>query len=308
MTNTSPKVTISIPVYNQEKFVAKAIESALSQDYEHLEINISDDASSDGTWAICEDYKEQPRINIYRNHTNLGRLANYSQLLYQYATGEWVVNLDGDDFFTDKGFISNAIKLIEQTNNVVLYHANFFDIQKFKKFVKKSFSNNCKLLSGTDYVLNRCFVDHFYHLSALYKRTTAIQAGFYSYDCLNSDALSLRTIALFGEVILDSKEVGKWQLTEQSETHKSASQEEINRSQKANEQYEAVLNNHFSQAELLQYHANLSKASRRIELYNSIENRNFVDAKRLLLEKVEFNKFYIRQVVKYLLYKIGLKE
>lgn len=307
MTNSSPKVTISIPVYNQEKFVAKAIESALSQDYEYLEINISDDASSDGTWAICEAYKERPRINIYRNDTNMGRLANYKRLLYQYATGEWVVNLDGDDFFTDKAFIKNAIKLIEQTNNVVLYHANFFDIQKFSKFVKRSFSDSCKLISGRDYVLNRCFVDHFYHLSALYKRDIATQSGFYSYDCLNTDALSLRTIALFGNVIVDSKKVGEWQLTEQSETHKFTSEEEIKKSEKANEQYEAILRNHLSTTELLQYHTNLSKASRRTKLYNSIENRDLVSAKRLLLEKVEFNNFYVRQAVKYLLYKIRIK-
>ncbi len=51
-----PKVSIMIPTYNQQKYIVRAIESALSQDYPNMEIVISDDNSPDETQAIVENY------------------------------------------------------------------------------------------------------------------------------------------------------------------------------------------------------------------------------------------------------------
>ena len=67
-----------MPVYNGERFLRQALDSLLAQDYSNFELNISDNASTDGTAAICEWYcARDPRIRYFRNPTNLGILANW---------------------------------------------------------------------------------------------------------------------------------------------------------------------------------------------------------------------------------------
>ncbi|MGC8706738.1 MAG: glycosyltransferase family 2 protein, partial [Desulfurella sp.] len=88
-----PKVTIAIPAYNQAKYIKQAIDSALNQDYPNLEVIVSDDASLDDTRQIVKEYNDK-RLKYYRNEKNIGRVANHRKLLYEYATGEYVLNLD----------------------------------------------------------------------------------------------------------------------------------------------------------------------------------------------------------------------
>ena len=74
-----PKVSIMIPTYNQQKYILRAIESALSQDYENIEIVIVDDNSPDETQAIVEAYlskKNDTRIRYFRNQENIGIIKN----------------------------------------------------------------------------------------------------------------------------------------------------------------------------------------------------------------------------------------
>ena len=121
-----PKVSIQIPTYNQKVFIVKAIESCLMQDYENLEINIADDNSTDNSYMVIEPFLKDARVNYYKNNQNIGRVKNYRKALYEYATGEWVINLDGDDYFTDSGFVSKAIEDITKDGNehVLVYQAN----------------------------------------------------------------------------------------------------------------------------------------------------------------------------------------
>ena len=52
-------VTIIIPVYNVEKYVRRCIESVLNQDYNHLEIILVDDGSTDSSGEICDEYAKK---------------------------------------------------------------------------------------------------------------------------------------------------------------------------------------------------------------------------------------------------------
>src|ERR1700750_513142 len=110
--NDDPKVTIMIPAYNQANFLPMAIESALAQYYENVEIVVSDDCSTDNTGDLIKKYINDKRVRYFRNEFNCGRVANYKQTLENRTTGKWVVNLDADDYFTDPSFISKAITYI----------------------------------------------------------------------------------------------------------------------------------------------------------------------------------------------------
>ena len=62
----NPKVSIVIPIYNGEDYMEEAIESAVAQSYENLEIILVNDGSKDNTHNICEDYqKKYPKLIKY---------------------------------------------------------------------------------------------------------------------------------------------------------------------------------------------------------------------------------------------------
>jgi glycosyltransferase involved in cell wall biosynthesis len=88
--------------YNCEAFVAAAIESMLSQDYGGpFEIVISDDASSDRTFAVAQDhvagYRGPRRITMTRRQTNSGSKSAHLNEAFSACTGELLVSFDGDD-------------------------------------------------------------------------------------------------------------------------------------------------------------------------------------------------------------------
>ena len=76
----SPKVTVALPVYNGEEFVAQSIKSLLAQDYENKEIVIVDDVSTDKTVEICRYYSDRyEEIPFCVNTRNLGGNGNFRQ-------------------------------------------------------------------------------------------------------------------------------------------------------------------------------------------------------------------------------------
>lgn len=107
--NGCPLVSIGIPTFNREKFIGRAIESALCQDYRNLEIIISDNASTDGTMRICQMYSlRDSRIKYYRQIENIGATSNFRDVL-KNATGSLFMWL-GDDDWLDRLYVSQAVE------------------------------------------------------------------------------------------------------------------------------------------------------------------------------------------------------
>ena len=77
-----PKISIGLPVYNDSKYISKAIDSILNQSYTNFNLYISDNCSSDGTSDICQAYaKNDIRIKYYKNDDNIGAAANFKRAL-----------------------------------------------------------------------------------------------------------------------------------------------------------------------------------------------------------------------------------
>ena len=94
---TKPLVSILIPLYNREKFVGKAIESAVNQTYKNIEIIVVDNKSTDNTYEILKEFaKLHPNVKVYQNEENIGPVRNWRRCL-DYATGEYVKILWSDD-------------------------------------------------------------------------------------------------------------------------------------------------------------------------------------------------------------------
>lgn len=92
-----PKVSVVMPVYGVEKFVAAAIDSVLSQTFTDFEFIIVDDCSPDGSLAICQSYKD-PRMRIVSHENNRG-LAGARNTGIRHAHGEYIALLDSDDMW-----------------------------------------------------------------------------------------------------------------------------------------------------------------------------------------------------------------
>ena len=76
VTRDLPLVSIGVPVYNGENYLRQALESITNQTYRNLEILIADNASTDGTEAICREFAARDeRIRYHRHPTNLGALS-----------------------------------------------------------------------------------------------------------------------------------------------------------------------------------------------------------------------------------------
>lgn len=109
-----PKVSIGLPVYNGEEFIAEAIRSVLDQSYVDFELIISDNNSTDKTIEICNYYaKLDKRIKLYKHDENIGMVENFNFLI-ENSWGEYVCWLSHDDYWSPKYL---EILLYEFNNN-----------------------------------------------------------------------------------------------------------------------------------------------------------------------------------------------
>lgn len=114
-----PLVSILLPVYNLERYIGEAIESALNQTEENFELLIADNASTDGTFKIIEKFSD-PRIQLFRHERNLGAARNWDFLL-QKAKGKYACVLGADDRFLPN-HLERKIALLEADSGIGIAH------------------------------------------------------------------------------------------------------------------------------------------------------------------------------------------
>ena len=119
--NDIPRLTIGLPVYNGENFVAEAIESLLGQTFEDFELIITDNSSTDGTADICRQYEKlDPRIRYVRQQRNIGIGPNHNFIVAE-ARGEFVKWASHDDLYA-RDMIERCVQALDEYPDVVLAH------------------------------------------------------------------------------------------------------------------------------------------------------------------------------------------
>lgn len=217
---TYPKVSIQIPTYNQGKFIQKTVESCLMQNYPNLEINIADDNSTDDTIKLIQPFLSDQRIRFYRNDRNIGRVANYRKALNEYATGDWALNLDGDDYFTLPDFITRAISLVTSCSekNIFVVQGNHDAIKTDKLYSAQKIAGDAYCINGKTYFTNYFKMTRFNHCATLYNRYEAMRLGFYTYDSLFTDFNSVSKLFLRGDIIIMTDQVAHWRVHGKNES------------------------------------------------------------------------------------------
>jgi glycosyltransferase involved in cell wall biosynthesis len=116
-------VSVGLPVYNGERYVAAAIESVLSQDYGDFELIISDNASRDGTDAICRKYAERDsRIRYIRQTANVGAAPNFNGIVAR-ARGAYFKWMAHDDLIAPS-FLTRCVEVLDADPTAVLAAPN----------------------------------------------------------------------------------------------------------------------------------------------------------------------------------------
>ncbi len=88
MNEKSPRFSFGLPVRNGERAIRRTFDSLLAQDFEDIEVVVSDNASTDSTPKICEEYAARdPRVRFQPNDRDLGQIENFNRA-YRFSQGE----------------------------------------------------------------------------------------------------------------------------------------------------------------------------------------------------------------------------
>jgi len=124
-----PLVSVGVPVYNGGNYLRHALESIRSQDLVDIEVIICDNASTDDTAAICQEFVDaDPRFRYVRHEHNLGAARNYNECFFR-SSGEFFTWLAHDDMRAP-GFLSRCVRAFddEGATAVLVYpRADFVD-------------------------------------------------------------------------------------------------------------------------------------------------------------------------------------
>jgi glycosyltransferase involved in cell wall biosynthesis len=118
---TQPRLSIGLPVYNGEDYLAQSIDAVLGQTYTDFELIISSNGSTDGTDDICRDYeKRDPRITFFRQDKNIGA-APHHDFVFQKSRGELFKWASGDDLWA-RDLVARCIALLDDHPDAILAH------------------------------------------------------------------------------------------------------------------------------------------------------------------------------------------
>jgi glycosyltransferase involved in cell wall biosynthesis len=114
-----PRVSIGLPVFNGEKYLAEALDSILAQTYANFELIISDNASTDSTEEICQAYAARDqRIHYVRNEKNLGASENFNRV-FKLSSGVYFKWATHDDSCAST-FLERCVEVLDRDPSVVL--------------------------------------------------------------------------------------------------------------------------------------------------------------------------------------------
>lgn len=97
MTNAALKISIIVPVYNVENYLAKCLDSLVNQTYQNIEILVVNDGSTDGSGKIISDFSENFPGKIKSFHKKNGGLSDARNFGLDNATGDYIGFVDSDD-------------------------------------------------------------------------------------------------------------------------------------------------------------------------------------------------------------------
>ena len=170
-----PRVTVAMPVYNCEKYVAKAVESILTQTFEDFEFLIVDDGSTDSSRVILEQYSvRDPRIKLV-SRPNTGLLVALNEMVGR-ARGEYVARMDADDIALP-GRFERQVQYLDEHPECVLLGSRVIIIDPDGDPLKEM--GDALTHDEIDDIFMSTGGQIVYHPSVMYRRQVVLDLGSY---------------------------------------------------------------------------------------------------------------------------------
>lgn len=206
--NNRPLVSIGMPVYNAEQYIKESLNSLLNQSYINFELIISDDASTDNTFSICEDFaKKDKRIRFFRQKKTNGFVNNFNFVLKK-ASAKYFI-WAGDDDLWNKNYIKTLLSLHQKYPTISLAFSRFnniFNDKPYNRIKNQLMRNGASRLYYLFHYLNNRNLSYFYgmHKTQIIKKIEGYQKDsrpFYG----SSDFLTIFRVLLEGPAAYTDK-------------------------------------------------------------------------------------------------------
>jgi glycosyltransferase involved in cell wall biosynthesis len=200
-----PLVSIGMPVYNGESYIAEALTSLLNQNYTNFEIFISNNASKDSTASICEEFLNKDyRVKYYCQSTTLKPMQNF-EFVFNQSRGSLFMWAAADDLW-HPDFLSECVKKLNENEKLVAVNgkAKYGESSNLSSG-DSGFNSNCHVLRRILYILNPGPNSRFY---SLYRRRVLEDIKISKYDFFAGDWALYFDVLKFGPTErLNSKEL-----------------------------------------------------------------------------------------------------
>ena len=151
--NDIPKISIIIPVYNTKKYLRKCLDSVINQTLKEIEIICINDASTDSSKQILEEYSSKDkRIKIINNDHNLGQSLTRNKGL-DIAKGEFIGFVDSDDYIEPQTYEISYFNAKNDDVDIVKFNEIIFRDRLDKGYLNENYSN----ITSNVYNIRECW-------------------------------------------------------------------------------------------------------------------------------------------------------
>jgi glycosyltransferase involved in cell wall biosynthesis len=195
----TPRVSIGLPVYNGERYLARALASVLDQDFTNFELIICDNASTDRTAEICHSSAgHDPRVRYHRNTRNLGAGPNYDKC-FHLARGTYFKWAAHDDCLAP-GYLSKTVAAMDAAPDAVLCTVGVAEIDAAER-ISRTYRNHFPGINSPEPARRFAAVIHTRHecedFFGLFRREALLGSGLHG-TYSGSDRVLLAEMALRG--------------------------------------------------------------------------------------------------------------
>lgn len=206
------KLSVIISNYNQIDYIEDAVESVLNLEMdEPFEVIIGDDGSTDGSYELLmEKYADRENVTIYqmtRDFPSVSAVGNVRHVNMMWrgveqAKGEYLICLDGDDYFFDESVVKEKIRILDKPENQDCVACASQMVKNFDgEFKKCSFPNDSHKYTLHDLFYGKCNGRYWFHLeTCVFRRSVLEHADFSQPLRLGDDQGTLYFILHYGKL------------------------------------------------------------------------------------------------------------
>ena len=181
-------ISVLIPVFNSDRFLAEAIDSVLGQTFRNFELIVIDDGSTDRSPQILANYAaKDSRVKII-THANIGMGQSLNKAM-SLANGDWIARLDGDDIM-EPDRLERQIDFLQKNPDVVVASSLVYYLDDNSRIIGKNTSKFTNREAVKAYVAKDLPIG-FHHPAAIFRKDIILSLGGYRSQFWPADDMDL---------------------------------------------------------------------------------------------------------------------